>query len=547
MKAKALLIEFAKSALALIVVFAILEALLRVAYFVRTSMVDYVLLPYGMKADYGPIPPWMDGVRITETKDAVTWIGRPNLQRTYIDVFSPARDQEERRSLLRQFIPRVPAAFKENPVWKVSLNSDGFRDEEFAKEKAASSFRIVCLGDSWTFGSNVGQSDAYPQQLESLLREEFPSAHFEVLNFGMLGYASYHGLNLFRKVIEFEPDLVVIGFAMNEIQHQGLRSWAKKNPDLIGEGDGLWKSVGDLISENIEVYRLLDYWAMLINWRPNPIDYHLEKSDETWQWEYESAEPWLKDSAREYEANILDMVTLAAGHGTSVILLYPEFWTRGPYNVALHDLATAEELPLVDASALLADARGQIERELERALSLVPSDERQAREAGEDTTDDTTEDTTEDMTVIFRVYAGERPVPDSLYIAGNHAQLGNSLPNKVPMYDDGTHGDQVAGDRVWSYAAKLPREKVISYTYTNSGAEGKWQGLDVPAIRQFMIEPDVDQAVYYAPIDTFGEIYMRADPWHTNKYGYGLIAQALLEKLQEDEAVRRYLDGNAGM
>ena len=45
----------------------------------------------------------------------------------------------------------------------------------------------------------------------------------------------------------------------------------------------------------------------------------------------------------------------------------------------------------------------------------------------------------------------------------------------------------------------------------------------------------------YAPIDTFGKMYMHADPWHTNAAGNDLIAKAVLEKLKNDEQVQRYL------
>jgi lysophospholipase L1-like esterase len=39
------------------------------------------------------------------------------------------------------------------------------------------------------------------------------------------------------------------------------------------------------------------------------------------------------------------------------------------------------------------------------------------------------------------------------------------------------------------------------------------------------------------PVETFGEVYMQADSWHTNAYGYELIAKALLEKIKQDEKV----------
>jgi hypothetical protein len=72
-------------------------------------------------------------------------------------------------------------------VWEISLKSEGFRDGEFPKLKPPSAFRIICLGDSWTFGANVGQQDACPQRPQALLREAPASMP---PSFGVKGMAS---------------------------------------------------------------------------------------------------------------------------------------------------------------------------------------------------------------------------------------------------------------------------------------------------------------------------------------------------------------------
>jgi lysophospholipase L1-like esterase len=42
----------------------------------------------------------------------------------------------------------------------------------------------------------------------------------------------------------------------------------------------------------------------------------------------------------------------------------------------------------------------------------------------------------------------------------------------------------------------------------------------------------VDGAPVYLPIETFGEVYMQADDWHTNAVGYDLIAQAVADVIR---------------
>jgi hypothetical protein len=133
-------------------------------------------------------------------------------------------------------------------------------------------------------------------------------------------------------------------------------------------------------------------------------------------------------------------------------------------------------------------------------------------------------------------------VPESIYIAGAHPLLGDGVPNKIAMYDDETHGDQRAGDMVWSYAATFSPGTKLLYVYTNSGEEGKWEGLDVPEIRRFTVKTPNRGNKLYRPIETFGKIYMQADGWHTNAEGYKLIAKALISTLKENNHVKRYLD-----
>jgi hypothetical protein len=132
-------------------------------------------------------------------------------------------------------------------------------------------------------------------------------------------------------------------------------------------------------------------------------------------------------------------------------------------------------------------------------------------------------------------------VGKAISIVGAHAQLGGLVPNRIAMYDDATHGDQRAGDTVWSYAATFPTGTDVFYVYTNSGREGRWEGLDVPHIRSFRVEAPAGQAVVYRPIESFGSLAMQADGWHTNAAGYDLIARAVLERLEADGRFQAYL------
>ena len=239
-------------------------------------------------------------------------------------------------------------------------------------------------------------------------------------------------------------------------------------------------------------------------------------------------EPWMKDSVKDFDNYHREMIKLARNHNISIVLLYNEFWTASPYLKILQRISRDERVPLVDSSALISAAQKRMEEELERTLNL----EARKRERG---------NVDGEIEVVFRLFADKWSVPKAIYIAGNHPKLGNLIPNKIVMYDDGTHGDQKPTDHVWSYSATFPAGTSLFYVYTNSGEEGKWEGLDVPYIRSFAVEAKNGEKKLYTPVESFGRIYMQADPWHTNAVGYELIARALLATLKENEQVKDYL------
>lgn len=110
----------------------------------------------------------------------------------------------------------------------IKINSDGFRDKEFSREKAPGIFRIAVVGDSVTFGWRQRLEDTYPKKLEQLLQAHNKSTiQFEVLNFGIGGYNAEQEIELIKtKVLLYNPDLILIGFCPNDGQ--------------IGFDGGLW-------------------------------------------------------------------------------------------------------------------------------------------------------------------------------------------------------------------------------------------------------------------------------------------------------------------
>ena len=523
-RAQRILQRLTVSAVATLVVFGAAEGVLRVTYFVRNSLVKSIPLPYVIGDNYGPWPPWADGVRLLEPDELLFWRNHPGVRRQYIDVFSPMDTEAARIALYRRFSPSAPASLLHNPTWDIAVNSRGFRGAEFDITKPPSRLRIVCLGDSWTFGANVGQSQTYPKQLQNLFDRAFRAADVEVLNLGVLGYSSFQGLELLRRqALALHPDAVVIGFGMNDSKVSGYRDKDLPRPRTLSP----IRRLAEFFARS-EVYRFLRYIALSVRYAPTPLGERIKAADARDAEStsraagtpdgYAKLEQWTRVSLPDYERNLTDMIALSKSHGATVVVMFNELWAENPYRAAATRVARATGVPFVDSPELIARAKQQIEAELERSLHLEGRPERAEPSAANE------------VEVIFRVRPDGRPVPRALYIVGAHSALGELVPNRVAMHDDGTHGDQSAGDGVWSYAARLPVGAQLSYVYTSGGREGRWEGLDLPALRHVSVDGPAGRTVY-RPIESFGRLYMQADGWHTDAVGYQLIARAVFDRL----------------
>ena len=74
--------------------------------------------------------------------------------------------------------------FFEFGSYNFKINGQGFRDSK-VRENA---FKILALGDSFTFGAAVDQEYTYPNQLELLLTSESNLIHVDVINGGVPSY-----------------------------------------------------------------------------------------------------------------------------------------------------------------------------------------------------------------------------------------------------------------------------------------------------------------------------------------------------------------------
>ncbi len=97
------------------------------------------------------------------------------------------------------------------------INALGFRGESVDIEKPEDGFRVVCLGDSITFGEGVHEEHTYPVRLQALLAKALPTRRVEVVNAGVQAYGTLEEERLFfARCLPLDPDVVILQFFLND-------------------------------------------------------------------------------------------------------------------------------------------------------------------------------------------------------------------------------------------------------------------------------------------------------------------------------------------
>ncbi len=238
-------------------------------------------------------------------------------------------------------ISRWNYRFSENPVLRYELlpgsriggsriNSDGMRDRLYPRAKPDGVFRIACVGDSICFGTSVEWSQTFAKRLEELLNE--PAAanghRFEVLNFGVAGYNATQIVELVRiRAMEFEPDLIVYSYCLNDPEEVGFTMEALRDRLTVAERDLLDRVLdgGTGLLAKSRLFNLARYaWQSrtsagrkrhagdaqdpMLCWPKGHVDYvaSLHESKSSWQ---------------RVTTAFSDLAKLAQGHGVPVYLV----------------------------------------------------------------------------------------------------------------------------------------------------------------------------------------------------------------------------------
>lgn len=131
-------------------------------------------------------------------------------------------------------IPNFTGTFRQPfATLPLAQNSRGFRDSERELAKPEGVKRLLCIGDSFTWGWGVEYDAIYTHVLERKLADE--GRRVEVINAGIKGFGTVQCLlYLLEEGFQYSPDAVVYQVCMNDIDENTTPLFANKWPRPYG-------------------------------------------------------------------------------------------------------------------------------------------------------------------------------------------------------------------------------------------------------------------------------------------------------------------------
>jgi lysophospholipase L1-like esterase len=252
--------------------------------------------------------------------ELITRLTRPHL--ASLDVFVTTPQQQ-----MQVANPQQAGIFEGDPLllWRLkpnldhaiwdftvlSTNAQSFRADYPIGAKPAATFRIVCLGDSVTFGYRVPpvwpeKPNEYnrdwvpfPMLLEKELMKANPGRQIEVFPMAVPGYTSHQGLAwLQRDIAMLKPDMVIASFGWNDVSVSTI-------PDRQSINTGWVSYANRWLIDHSQAFAHATRWFQS---RRGPAQSGARR-------------PIPRVTEAEYLENFNSIVNLARRHGASVIVI----------------------------------------------------------------------------------------------------------------------------------------------------------------------------------------------------------------------------------
>lgn len=217
------------------------------------------------------------------------------------------------------------------------INEFGFRAASMkTAKKPLGTYRVFFLGGSTTEEILLPEEKTFPSRVEGRLSEAYPDLKFECINSGISGYLAADALALLiYKVLYYEPDLVVVMLANNDLRYGTVpaydpirRPGYQKAYYVPGYDEGVWTHFTKILKHS--------HFLTLIKWRL--INRFFPPIEEKYKSPLEQYDAWRKErlarpftpieeskSLDDFIKHLEEIIFIAKGHGIRLILMTEPF------------------------------------------------------------------------------------------------------------------------------------------------------------------------------------------------------------------------------
>lgn len=412
--------------------------------------------------------------------------------------------------------PVNPEHYGKPATWTVDIDEHGYREAD-AIAPADDAYRVLLIGDSITFGFAVDQGHAFDRGLARLLGERHPGRRIEIVNAAVPGWSWMQGLRLLESEgLALEPDLVVIGHGTNDRFFPATSTDAERMPPQ--SGPRRW------LAELMRVLWKTNTFRALLRYQTPKAGTETESPGCRRQLEQTGV--CRRMGLDEIQGAVREIAAVTASHGIDLILVNVDFMQT---NAVEGSRAAAAEgkLTLLDFVARFGTLREAEENARAQSLHLAPAAHEPAGDGP--------------RRVVLRIHVPDAKPP----VKAHGGAMFGTFEFDAEAHDDGTNGDEVAGDGVYTATTEVPAN-VPTLTYQffqgqGSGGDPEFRPLP-PLLSAQGLRVQPVRGHERGPVGEFGELFLMAERTHPDAAGHAVIAEGLADQIETLPSFQRFVE-----
>jgi lysophospholipase L1-like esterase len=245
----------------------------------------------------------------------------------------------------------------------ITTNRLGLRSPE-VPAKELGEFRILCLGESTTFGAGVSDFETYAARLEHYLGAWDSGMKYRVINAGVSAYSSFQSLKYLElRGLGLEPDIVLFYHEYNDSLQTLARDGGPRDEASLAVTDmQLFHSQRNKLHRallsRLAIYRAITYQTARQRIAKSDSTSH---SDASKTWNAAATDLPVRVTSAEKRQILEELVATCERNRVRLVVMHPSYRDSERHECDLTQFCQSREVPLFEAHDSLhpADRKGR--------------------------------------------------------------------------------------------------------------------------------------------------------------------------------------------